>query len=186
MNPGGAVAVVTVDRLLLKIRWLSLRQHSFDPDQTFPKRQSLIRIKRPWQFLMLTLFVTIPAWLCPFKEEMEMEEGADETTDRETAAYLRRLEWAGIDIDRRRYRKNHLQPTSAVGGDVQASAAIMTISSPDTVPCSPNKAEAMRRIDLCTDGVRTKRSAAARKRTISASTVNTSRPAKHKYSRAIR
>jgi hypothetical protein len=106
------------------------------------------------------------------KGELEMDEDVDETTDRETVveAYLRRLELAGIEIDRRRNRKNNLQPTTAAGSDVQASAAL-TISSPESVPCCPNKAAAMSRIDLCTDGVRTKRSGRRPQAAISASTV---------------
>jgi hypothetical protein len=97
-------------------------------------------------------------------------------TDREIESYLRKLEWAGIEFDRRQCRKNDLQPTTAVGSDVQASAAIIApISSPERVACSPNKAAAMGRIDLLNRfGLRTKRSAATRNRTASLSTVNVS------------
>jgi hypothetical protein len=73
-----------------------------------------------------------------------MEEDADETTDREIESYLKKLEWAGIEINRPRYLNNDLQRTTA--SDVQASAAIITpISSPESVPCSPDKAFAISR-----------------------------------------
>jgi hypothetical protein len=40
---------------------------------------------------------------------------AEETTDRETVVetYLKKLEWAGIEIHRRRYRNNDFQLTTA-------------------------------------------------------------------------
>jgi hypothetical protein len=41
-----------------------------------------------------------------------MEEDADETTDREIESYLKKLEWAGIEINRPRYSNNDLQRTT--------------------------------------------------------------------------
>jgi hypothetical protein len=73
-----------------------------------------------------------------------MDADADETTDREIESYLKKLKLAGIEIDRRRYRNIDLQPITA--SDVQASAAIITpISSPESVPCSPDKAATISR-----------------------------------------
>jgi hypothetical protein len=78
-----------------------------------------------------------------------MDEDAEGRTDRETVVetYLKKLEWAGIEIDRQRYPNNDLQPTMAAGSDIQASAAIIApISSPQSAPCSPNKASAINRM----------------------------------------
>ena len=96
-----------------------------------------------------------PPRLRIFKGELEMEEDADERNDREIESYLKKLEWAGIEIDRRRCRNNDLQqPTTAAGSDVHASAAIITpISSLESVPCSPNKALAISRIQSCAHDV---------------------------------
>jgi hypothetical protein len=58
-----------------------------------------------------------------------MDADADETTDREIESYLKKLKLAGIEIDRRRYRNIDLQP----------------ISSPESVPCSPDKAATISR-----------------------------------------
>jgi hypothetical protein len=49
-----------------------------------------------------------------------------DATDREIESYVKKLEWAGIEIDRRRHRNTDLQPTTAAG----SGAALLWASLP--------------------------------------------------------